>query len=133
MMVVRQQPWAALRREQEAWAKDIAAEVAYTDTWNLSGYRNASIMVSAWYVVTSSGLVVDIEGYIPGLFKTAKLPYDAPFESPKNVISELGEPWRVLARKLDGGVVVVGMPASGIVPLADQKLRQNIAAFPPQY
>jgi hypothetical protein len=130
MMVVRHQSWAALRREQEAWVKDIAAEVAYTDKWNLNGYRNASIVVPAWYVVTSSGLVVDIEGYMPGIFRTASLPPSAPFESPKTIISELGEAWRILARKLDGGVVVVGMPASGSLPSADQKLRQNVAAFP---
>jgi len=130
--IVRHEAWDALRQEQSGWEKDVAAEIAYADGWNLQGYRNASLAVPAWYIVTSNGQVVDIEGYVQGVFTTASLPYNSVFHDPDDVTTTTGEKWRLFARKLDGGSVVVGMPmqTNTAVPLLDKKLRENIAVFP---
>jgi len=130
MITVRHGAWSAMQKEQEAWANDIASEIAYTNRWNLRGYRNASIVAPAWYVITSNGIVIEIEGYVSGVFQNAKFPYASAFEEPQSIDSEIGESWRTFAKRIQGGMVVVGIPTGSNSPSLDSKLRENVAIFP---
>src|SRR5437879_5990491 len=65
---VRHQIYETIASDLSSWANEIAREIAYVDRWDLKGYRQASVTVPSWYVVTKSGLIVDVEGLVPGLF-----------------------------------------------------------------
>jgi hypothetical protein len=128
--MVRHEAWSAIRKEVDGWANDIGAEIGYTNDWNLKGYRNASIVAPGWYVIASNGLVIDIEGYIPGIFNSATLPYNSVFHEPSTINSEIGESWRLLAKRINGGTLMVGIPTSSNSVSLDFKLKDTIEAFP---
>jgi hypothetical protein len=92
----------------ESYAKDIATEIAYTNGWNPSGCRRASIVAPAWFVVTSVGTIIDVEGFVPGLLGRAANSDESIFASRKTVETEAGEKRRLFGKKLLGGEVLVG-------------------------
>jgi hypothetical protein len=128
-LFVRHQTWATLRQEQIVWAKEIKDQIAYRDTWNLEGYRRASISAPAWDIVTSGGLVVDIEGFLPNFFPPARLLDDSIVRGPKTIATETGEKWRMLGKKLNGGILVVGSQSADDVGSLDKKLEENADRF----
>jgi hypothetical protein len=126
---VTKQVYATTRSELNAWAEKIVKEIAYQDGWNLRGYRNSSIDVPGWYVITSKGLVVDIEGFIPGLLTPAAQPDPSIYIQPRTLSSEIGEEWRLFGRQLKGGTVIVGIVDPGELKSPDDKLATSAAKF----
>ena len=126
---VRRQVYATAKSELDAWAEKIDREIAYQDSWSLKGYRNAGIDAPNWYVVTSKGLVVDIEGSIPGLLPPVTPPDELIYGESQTVVSEIGERWRLFRKKLEGGMVILGILDPDDVNLPDDRLRTNAAKF----
>jgi hypothetical protein len=116
-------------QELAAWAEKVGAEIAYRRKWDLSGYRNAAISCPSWYVVAQDGLVVDIEGDIPWVFGRVEIINDFIYGSPQTVVSSVGETWRLLAKKLDGGIVILGIVSPQTMREADRELVKNIRKF----
>ena len=125
----RHQIYAKTASELSAWADDVVKQVAYDGGWNLEGFRRAPIMAPSWYIISSNGLVIDIEGFIPGLIHSVTPFDDSVFQAPKTIVSDVGEKWELFGSKLDGGYVVVGIVNSEDKELADRKLRENAARF----
>jgi hypothetical protein len=111
---------------------EIADEIYKADKWDLKSYRQAFISVSSWYVFTSDGLLIDNEAPTPelvNLFHSVEVPAGLSFGKLETITSELGEKYRVLAQKIRGGVVVLGVeePADGkCTECADQELVANL-------
>lgn len=94
-------------------ANEIANEIYKNDKWDLVSYRQAFIpSISSWYVFSAGGLLIDNEAPIAGLlnlFRSVEFPTNLIFETPQTVTSEAGGEYRLLARKIRGGVVIVGI------------------------
>lgn len=126
---VREELDRTTKQELATWAADVAKEVAYKDKWDLSGYRNASILAPNWHIITKDGLIVDEEGFLPGLLGKVELPSQTIFEKPETVTTSVGESWRLFGRKMNGGYVVVGMLSTADTNNADALLRTNADRF----
>lgn len=126
---VHAQLYETTKQELGAWAAEVTKEIAFKDKWDLEGYRRASITAPGWHVVTKNGLIVDIEGFIPGLFGHVELPDESVYGAPQTVVSAVGEKWRLFGRKVTGGIVVVGICSTENASDADAKLVSNAAKF----
>jgi hypothetical protein len=118
-----------VERELSAWAAEVAAEIRYTGKWDLEGYRRASITAPRWYVVASDGLIIDIEGFVPGLFGIVDLPDIKLDTAPQTIASPAGEKWRIYGRQVAGGAVLVGVQLPEEMADTDAKLMANAAKF----
>ena len=116
-------------QELAAWTAKVSAEIAYIDKWDLKGYRNAAIICPSWYVISQDGLIIDIVGDIPWLFGKVQIINDSIYGSPQTVVSSVGETWRLHAKKVDGGTVLVGIYSPQSLKDADQRLTANILKF----
>jgi hypothetical protein len=73
---VHSQVYRMTSQELASKAEEIAGEVAYEDKWDLKDYRDSSGLPgepSDWYILTRDGLIVDITGFIPGVFGRVRL------------------------------------------------------------
>jgi hypothetical protein len=120
-----------IARESEAgkWAREISGELAYTTKWNLEGFRRAAWAAPNDFVLTKEGLLIDVEGFVPGLIPQVTLPDGLDYGHPKSLISEIGEPWRLLAKKVQGGTVVLGFAYPANVNNADTMLVEDADLF----
>ena len=119
-------------RELAGWASEVATEVAYKERWDLADYRRrASVFAPRWWIIARDGLVVDIAGLEPNVFKQVKLVGESKFGSPTTVDSSIGESWRILGKKIDGGLAVVGIasPTDLTQTDADAKLAAALDRF----
>lgn len=116
-------------------ADEIANEIYKADRWDLTSYRQAFFSASSWYVFTADGLLIDNEAPIQNLlslFHSVQIPNNLNFGAPETITSELGEKYRLLARKIRGGIVIVGVeepPSGQCTECADQELATNLAMF----
>jgi hypothetical protein len=126
---VRTQLDRTTKQELATWAAVVAKEVAYTDKWDLSGYRNASIFAPNWHIISKDGLIVDVEGFLPGLFGKVEPPPQTIFERPETITTSIGESWRLFGRKFSDGYVEVGSLSSENTNNADALLRASADRF----
>lgn len=123
--------------ELSGWASEIAKEIYNGNKWDLTNYRRVFIPAPSWYVFTKDGLMVDNEAPFPkllNLFRIVKVPTNLTFEVPEIIASEIGEKWRLLGKKVRGGVVIVGLEGASNVECAEcdnQQLVTNLARFGP--
>jgi len=126
---VHRQVYQTTVQELSLWADQVADEIAYRDKWDLRGYRQAAIPAPAWNVLTRDGLIIDIDGFIPGIFGPVYAPDNSIFAEPISWQTEVGENWRVFGRKLSDGYVAVGVSPVDQTADTDAKLTQNAAKF----
>jgi schlafen family protein len=116
--------------ELHGWASEVAKEVAYKDKWDLADYRQrASVFAPMWWIIARDGLVVDIMGLTPNVFKHVQLVDGFKPGSPRTIKTTIGESWRVLGKTIDGGVAVVGIPFPTDNTQADAKLAGTLDQF----
>jgi hypothetical protein len=126
---VRAQIYHATRHELGVWAAQIVHEIAYKDSWDLGGYRRASITAPNWCVIAKDGLVIDVEGLVPGLLGRTTVPDEAVYSSPQTLVTSARETWRVFGKKVRGGAVVVGWRSPEDMAALDAKMAVNVARF----
>ena len=135
---VRNQIRKATKLELNESAVEIANEIYKNDKWDLVSYRQVFIpSVSSWYVFSADGLLIDNEAPITGflnLFRSVEFPTNLIFETPQTVTSEVGGEYRLLARKIRGGVVIVDADIeeptnSPYAECIDQRLAVNLEKF----
>lgn len=120
-------------------AGQIASEIYTNDEWEMESYRQALYSVSSWYVFTADGTLIDNEPPTPGptnLFHAVEFPTNLVFEVPQTITSEVGGTYRLLARKVRGGTVIVGTDIekstnSQCAICMDEKLALNLTEFGP--
>ena len=118
-------------------ADAIANEIYKDDKWDLVSYRQAFISISSWYVFSADGLLIDNEAPMPSLlnlFHSVEFPTNLIFETPQTITSEVGGKYRLLAQRVRGGVVIVGVDIeeptnSSCAECLDQRLALNLEKF----
>jgi hypothetical protein len=118
-------------------ADEIASEIYKNDKWDMKSYRQAFFSASSWYVFTADGTLIDNEVPIHGfsnLFRAVEFPTNLTFETPQTITSEVGGEYRLLARQVLGGIVIVGVDIeestnNQCAECVDEKIAHNLAKF----
>ncbi len=126
---VRNQILQTRHTELSKWANGLMRELNYTTEWNLRAFRRASWEAPNSFVLSKEGTLLDAEGFIPGLVNRAALPEGLDYDRPQPYQSEVGEPWRLLAKKVHGGTILLGVPYPDNIQSVDIKLIQNSRKF----
>ncbi len=106
---VNRQIRVATETTLEAVAIQIAREIAFSNRWNLTGYRRAEFGGEHYYVLTADGFHVDMGGFVAGLVDRVALINGSISGKPKTVITPVGETWRLLGERVEGGSIVLGI------------------------
>ncbi len=115
--------------ELASYAKQVSTQLVVTDKWQLEQYRRAAIQVPQWIIVEDSGLLIDVEGVVPGLYDQVELLDKNIFITPKNITTDTGESWRLFGRKLSDGYLVVGIKTPHSDVETDSRLKTNADKF----
>jgi hypothetical protein len=114
-------------------ASEVAVEVPYKDRWDLAELadfrQRASVFAARWWIIADDGLLIDVTGLKPNIFKHVQLVGEMKPGFPSTVTSSIHESWRTLEKTLDGGVVVVGILSPKDVGRADALLATEINKF----
>ena len=113
----------------DTYAKQVSKELVVTDKWQLEQYRRAAIQVPQWTIVEDSGLLIDVEGVVPGFYDQVELVDKNIFITPKNITTDTGESWRLFGRKLSDGYLVVGIKTPHSDVETDSRLKTNADKF----
>ena len=95
--------------ELTAEADRMRQELAFTNSWNLTGFRRAEFATGNYFIFTQDGFKIEIGEFIPGLINRVALIDDSIYEKPKTVVTPVGERWRLFGKRVQGGRVVVGI------------------------
>ncbi len=119
---------AAVRSELGASAQQIAQVLASCPSGNLTRYRQAEFDAGHYYIIGNDGTLVDIEGFLDDLDLRVVLPGQGPGLLTMTV-PETGETWRLVIKRLDGGVVILGVSPPEDITNVDDRLRTNADRF----
>lgn len=113
----------------DAWSEELKTLLNFTTKWDLHAFRQAEWLAPSCCLVTKSGLLLDVEGFVPGLITEAALPEGLSYDQPLDITSEVGETWRVLALKIEDGTVILGTCGTNAVQGVDNLLKENAKCF----
>jgi hypothetical protein len=129
-LFVRSQLDRTISVELRRSANAIRREIAYKNKWDLAGFRRWLVDAPQNYVVmASNGLLIDVEGLVPGLLPRVSLPPGVAVGKSSPFESSVGERWHLLVRALEGGKVIVGEPDSENDSDVDKRLAMNAERF----
>jgi len=126
---VRRKLFATAADQCASWADLVVKESSLPSGFSLAAFRQAAIDAPSWYILASDGTIVDIEGYIPGSLGAVSLNLQGVFDQPRSIVSALGERWRILGGRVEGGSVVVGIRNPDQYSGVDERLRANLSRF----
>ena len=128
-LFVRHQLFSAAWSDAAESATQVADEIVSSNRLDMEAVQNAFFPVREWYSVGSNGTILDLEGPHPGVVGSVTLPLETVFHAPQTFISAFGETWRMFAKKLNGGTVIVGIAGPSDFADPDAKLLANAAKF----
>jgi hypothetical protein len=128
-LFIRNQLKNADQLEYKKWAKEIKQELNYSTKWDLKKFRQADWEAPASYIFTKNGLLIYLDGFVPGLVGQVTLPTGLNYNKLKTITSETGEKWRVLSKRVTGGVVILGILQTDAKLNVDGILLANIKEF----
>jgi hypothetical protein len=128
-LFVRHQLFSAAWSDVVESSTQVADQIVSTNGLDMEAVRNAFFPVREWYVVGMNGTIIDLEGAHPDIVGSVALPLATVFNAPRASISAFGESWRMFARKLNGGTVIVGIAGPSDFADPDAKLLANAAKF----
>ena len=93
----------------------------YTDRWDLARFRQAEISTPHYCVLDADGLLIDIAGFFPQFQFLHSAPIQNGPALQTILVPETGESWRILAHRLQDGVVILGVsPPEDVTHIADR-------------
>ena len=95
----------------------------------MEAVRNAFFPVREWYVVGMNGTIIDLEGAHPGHRRRVTLPLETVSKRHRRPYQRSVKAWRMFAKKLNGGTVIVGIAGPSDFADPDAKLLANVAKF----
>lgn len=110
-------------------AADVDSLIDYKGNWDLDGYNNGYVESLNYYILTSDGLIIDIEGFTPSLIGRTIWPYSDITERPFTISTSFGDTLRVLRHKIEGGIVTLGVVGPDNYYSADNLLRKTLKLF----
>ena len=132
-LYVAHQNRATTEAELEPLAGEIGQEIAFTNSWNLTGFRHSQFAAGSYFVFTQEGFQIEMGEFIPGLIDRVAVSDESIYEKPKTVTTPLGEKWRLWGSRVQGGFVILGILDMDEdlqdLDLADRTLRNDAAKF----
>src|SRR5262249_47011134 len=127
---VRSQLHRTVSGQLRRWANDVRTEIAFDGRWDLAGFRRAPVKAPPNYLaLTKDGMLIDVEGLVPGFLPKVTLPTELPPGRVATLSSPVGERWHLLARSIQGGTVIVGEPVTVNDSDVDKRLPLNADRF----
>lgn len=97
---------------------------------NVVNYRHTYTETPYDFIVSKSGFIIDaVDDFQIGLIKNVSIPYQGIFNNPQTIKSEFGENWRLYAKKIDKGILVLGVNNPQNASIIDQALLDTSAKF----
>jgi len=96
---------------------------------DLAALRRVPAQSSRFVILASDGTFIDMHDFVRGTVSYADPPAGISYEQPSLVKSSLGEEWHLLARKVKGGLVVVGASTSNSTPDINTRLLETAKQF----
>ena len=106
---VKNQLYNNVENELRNAANKMSGELIDSTGWNIIDFRHSGVDYTNWHIIDTSGLIIDITGFLPNLIGDITPLEDRFFIGPQTVSTSVGEHWRVFARHLDSGYVVLGI------------------------
>ncbi len=119
---VRYQISRSVDVELKSASSQLRAELRFAERWQIDAFRQAYLDVPNWLIIEKGGTLIDIDGFLPGLLGAVRPISGEIYQHPTTTVSTLGETWRLFARRLDHGSVVVGILQPEKAADADQRL-----------
>jgi Putative DNA-binding domain len=116
------------RNDLRQEADEVLRELSYSDRWDLTRFRQADLSVNRYFVLDQSGLVIEIEKFLPELEFRADL---AAWEPGLRTVTvpATNETWRVLVIPVASGRVILGYSSPEDINRVDERLRENSKYF----
>ena len=108
-----------------SWAEEMSAQIGFGNGWDLGEFRRTAAVASSSYVIANDGLIIDVEGFFPGVVGPVVAPESLRFASPQDLVASTGETWRVLGKKLGDGYAVLAISPDESVADPDSLLVRN--------
>jgi hypothetical protein len=96
---------------------------------DLGTLRRAVPQASRFIILGPDGTFIDVHGFVRGTVTYADLPAGLNYDKPFVMKSSLGEKWHLFARKVRGGLVIVGASAFESTPDIDERLIETSKRF----
>jgi len=96
---------------------------------DLSTLRRSVPQASRYVILSADGTFIDVNGFVRGTITYAELPTFLNYDKPFVMKSSLGEEWHLFARKVKGGLVIVGASAFESTPDIDERLIETSKRF----
>ncbi|MBU6402707.1 MAG: putative DNA binding domain-containing protein, partial [Verrucomicrobia bacterium] len=80
-------------------------------------------------IIGPNGLLIDVEADVTAVLGKAQSLPEVVFRSPQTLVSEVGETWRLLGKRVQGGSVILGLVAPSSMASADVKLADASRRF----
>jgi Schlafen, AlbA_2 len=109
-------------------AEEISKQLPYSERRNLTQYRQADLGGRSYYVLDSSGLIIDIVGFVPAMKLHVRLD-DQPLGLRTVTVPETGETWRLFVKQLGGGIITLGVSPPEDITNIDKRLEENAKRF----
>src|SRR5437773_10058895 len=74
-----------------AWGQELREQLVLAGKWDIGGFRRADISAPYYFVLTADGLLIEAQGFAPGLLPRMRIPTDPIYEQPTEITSPLGE------------------------------------------
>jgi hypothetical protein len=108
---------------------EVGGSLIHGGHWSLAQYRQTDLQATQFLVVGSDGTLIDVQGFQPGFITSAIPVREMAYDRPTNVQTSWGENWLVEAKKLVGGLVVVGMLNANALKGPGNILAEELAKF----
>jgi hypothetical protein len=96
---------------------------------DLGTLRRAVPQASRFIILGPDATFIDVHGFVRGTVTYADLPAGLTYDKPFVMKSSLGEEWHLFARKVKGGLVIVGASGFESTPDIDERLIETSKRF----
>jgi hypothetical protein len=128
-LFIKSQLARARTSQAETWGAEINRGIGYSSKWNLKEFRQADWQAPSAFIFATNGVLVEVDGFTPGLMPPVSLPSGLDYGHPKNYVSGIGETWRLLAKRIQGGTVILGVSYVYNLAIDDEKLLSEANKF----
>ena len=114
------------------WSKQLNESLINNGDFDINKYNRDLPQVPNFYIIKNNGLIIDntkAGNFISGVVSKVK-PIDKNwFTGPVVIITELREPWKIKAKKINGGYIIVGTYDYKISTDIDNRINKAIESF----
>ena len=109
-------------------SEDLRDDLAFSDSWNLEGYRRITSAPEIYLVLTSEGTLIDFHGH-QGVLPKVSLPFQFEYDHPFQFTSDVGEKWNLYVHQLTDGLVILGVRDAMTPPNLSERFAKSAARF----